>query len=191
MKRESIRSYLKPYSISDQRKTTIAHAFASAIAPNDDYDDQLIIQALLDIGQNPDSDLVCVYCEERPAETWDHVFGLVKNREYAGYGHTIGNLLPICKECNSSKGNKNWRDFIQTKIKDEDRLAIKVSQLENYFMKYLGTRFDNKAIAEQCPNEMHGLLEIREQILILMKSADEIAGKIRVKVKESGIISKP
>ena len=58
-------------------------------------------------------------------------------------------------------------------------------------MKYLGTRFDNKAIAEQCPNEMHDLLEIRDQILILMKSADEIAGKIRVKVKESGIISKP
>ncbi len=82
MKRESIRSHLLPYSIFNRRATTINHAFASAIAQNDDYDDEKISEALTFLGQDPDKDLICVYCDERIAETWDHVFGFARARAY-------------------------------------------------------------------------------------------------------------
>jgi len=78
MKRQSLKNHLRTYSIWGRRKTTINHAFASAIAPNDDYDDELVIKALVVLGQNPNEDLKRAYCD-RPAETWDHVIGLVEN----------------------------------------------------------------------------------------------------------------
>ncbi len=54
MRRESIKDHLRPYSIYGRRVTTINHAFASAIAINDVYDDALIKQAIVDLGQDPE-----------------------------------------------------------------------------------------------------------------------------------------
>ena len=45
---------------------------------------------------------LCVYCGSKPAQlTMDHVIPLSK-----GGSHTKGNIVPACKSCNSSKGNK-------------------------------------------------------------------------------------
>ncbi len=63
-----------------KRRTTINHAFASAIAPSDNYDEKNINEALEFLGQNPNEDLKCVFCNDE-AETWDHLVGLVKNGE--------------------------------------------------------------------------------------------------------------
>lgn len=49
----------------------------------------------------------CAYCESRNAEHWDHVIPVVR-----GGTHSIGNLLPACRECNLSKSHKfvsEWR----------------------------------------------------------------------------------
>lgn len=91
MKKHSIKSHLAPYSILQKRKTTINHAFASAIAPVDEYDEAKLVAAILLLGQDPASDLTCVYCDLH-ATTWDHLVGLVENAELRGYGHQIGNL---------------------------------------------------------------------------------------------------
>lgn len=105
MRKTSLKGHLKPYSIFNKRRTTINHAFASALAPNDQYDETVIDDALRVLGQNPDDDLECVYCG-REAETWDHLIGLVKNSQLRGYGHQIGNLIPCCRSCNSKKDLK-------------------------------------------------------------------------------------
>lgn len=42
MRKESIKTHLKEYSIYNKRKTTINHAFASALSVPDDYDEKLI-----------------------------------------------------------------------------------------------------------------------------------------------------
>lgn len=73
MKIESIKTHLRPYSIFGKRKTTINHTFASAIAPNDSYDINLLKKAIVLLGQNPEKDLKCVYCD-KPAKTWDHAW---------------------------------------------------------------------------------------------------------------------
>lgn len=185
MKRESIRNHLRPYSISNRRATTINHAFASAIAQNDDYDDEKISEALTYLGQDPDTDLICVYCDKNPAETWDHVFGLVRDKKYFGYGHTIGNLLPCCKECNSKKGNQDWRQFISKIIIDETKRLAKIKQLQSYFDHYLKPRFGQDEISNLCPDEMKEFQEVKKNIFLLMARADEIAEDIRKKVKRA------
>ena len=59
---------------------------------------------------NPDEDLACAYCGVK-AQTWDHVYATVRDTHFSGFGHRLGNLLPCCKSCNSSKGNKDWNLF--------------------------------------------------------------------------------
>lgn len=58
----------------------------------------------------------CFYCgESKPRMTFDHIIPIVK-----GGNHSIGNLLPACTPCNSSKNDKlliEWKynSFITTR----------------------------------------------------------------------------
>jgi hypothetical protein len=61
MKKQSIKSHLAPYSIRKKRTTTINHAFASAIAPVDEYDAVRVSDALKMLQPDPDSELTCIY----------------------------------------------------------------------------------------------------------------------------------
>ena len=180
MKIETIRSHLQPYSIMKKRQTTINHAFASAIAPNDIYDTKVLKEAMILLNQDPEKDLRCVYCGES-AETWDHVFSLVRDLKFSGYGHVIGNLLPCCKKCNSEKGNRDWEDFIRRK--NGDNSATKINMLKQYFKKYLFVKVDYKGIKAICPAEINQLNLIKDKIMELFKEADTIAEKVRIKIR--------
>ncbi len=185
MKIESIKAHLQPYSIMKKRQTTINHAFASAIAPNDYYDLKVLKEALALLGQDSQKDLLCVYCDE-PAETWDHVFGLVRNLKFSGYGHVVGNLLPCCKKCNAQKGNRDWEDFVKKKTPGNP--AVKLRMLKQYFKKYLPKKFDYEDIKIICPAEIDRLGLIKDKVTELFKEADEIADVIRKKVISEGKI---
>lgn len=182
MKIESIKSHLQSYSIMKKRQTTINHAFASAIAPNDSYDMKVIKEAVALLGQDPKKDLLCVYCDEL-AETWDHVFGLVRELKFSGYGHVIGNLLPCCKKCNSEKGNRDWEDFI--KRKNNGNFIAKVNMLKQYFGKYLPKKVTYEEIKAVCPVEIDRLNLIKDRIIELFKEADTIAEKVREKIRNT------
>lgn len=182
MKVESIKPHLQSYSITKKRLTTINHAFASAVAHHDSYDEKIIKEAIKLLGQNPNEHLSCVYCGES-AETWDHVFGLVKGFKFSGYGHVIGNLLPCCKQCNSEKGNKHWEDFIKKKNNLDTDGENKIKLLKLYFAKNLTVRFGYEEIKDVCPDEIQKLDFIKNKIVNLMSEADTIAEKIRQKVK--------
>ncbi len=166
----TVRSHLKPYVIVARRRTTINHAFAAAIAPSDLYLAEKVQEAMLVLGQDPEN-LRCAYCGD-PAQTWDHIFATVKNSNFSGHGHRLGNLLPCCKACNSSKGNKNWRSFIeQSSLPDKiQRIAI----IDSYLAKY--------TIIELLPEdslEHNRLTEVKAQVLALLAEADRIAKLIR------------
>ncbi len=180
MKIESIKAHLRSYSIMKKRQTTINHAFASAIAPNDRYDIKVLKNAVALLGQDPEKDLFCVYCGDS-AETWDHVFGLVRDLQFSGYGHVIGNLLPCCKKCNSEKGNRDWEDFL--KGKNGTNATAKINVLKRYFHKYLPAKVDYEAIKALCPKEIDQLELIKDKIFTLCKKADAVAEKIRTKIK--------
>lgn len=180
MKAKSIISHLKPYSIFKKRRTTIAHAFASALASADIYDEDKVAIALRALGQNPDN-LHCVYCCQ-PAQTWDHLFNLVKGGESNGHGHQIGNLVPCCRDCNSSKGGKSFEVYVDSleRLTHERRVQLKARLRE-----HSAQNRTNRPLPSM--NE-RVLLEkyrgIQDQVLALLQEADACATEIRTERDE-------
>lgn len=185
MKRDDIRRHLQPYSILRRRRTTINNAFASALAQHDDYNEieQQVRQAIEGLGDDSSGHLLCFYCDMELAETWDHVYGLVKDGRYAGYGHTLGNLVPCCKLCNSRKGNKDWQQFLRSTIHDTGKLSAKIERLQNHIECYGHARIDQKDMQALFPEDMAEFERIRQEILNLMERADRVAAEIRRKAQ--------
>lgn len=173
MRYKDIRRHLKPYSLKASRTTTINHAFAALVAPFDEYDEATVKEAVELLGQNPDADLKCVYCDAR-AETWDHVHATVKDKKFSGHGHRLGNLLPCCKPCNSKKGNKNWRSYIRSLGSSVEEIDGKERVIDAYLLRY--------SVIDRLPvglTEYERLEEIKDKILGLFEEADELAKSIR------------
>ena len=186
MKKESIKNHLKPYSIIDRRITTINNAFASAIAPSDEYNEEVLINAIKLLGQDPQKDLLCVYCGKE-AQTWDHVFGLVSEVKFSGYGHVLGNLLPCCQTCNSRKGNRDWDKYV-TSPGDKNLKRKRETAIKQYLKKYLPEKLSYEKIKGICPNEIQKYESIQNKVIKLMKEADRLAVTIRAKIKGKRIV---
>jgi len=180
MKLNSIKTHLRPYSIVQKRKTTINHAFASALAPCDSYDVKQLTSAMRALGQSDLDNLHCVYCQ-KPAETWDHLVALVKNSELHGYGHQIGNLVPSCKACNSLKGSREWLDFLNAKMPDPTQRERLEAALKNHVTTF-ATAVDLSRPQTEYPVQWQRYAEIRQQILQLMEEADRLADQLRLHV---------
>jgi hypothetical protein len=189
LKLDSIRKHLQPYSIFNRRRTTIAHAFASAIAVVEDYDRSRVSEAIRILGQDPDSDLLCVYCGE-PAQTWDHLRGLVKSGSWSGFGHTIANLVPCCDKCNSQKRNRDWLEFLKFKNEGNDaKFQERFKLLTDYSHRQSARALTYEDIQRLCPDEVRSFENSRDTILAEMKRADTIADAIRRKVADNSAIT--
>lgn len=158
------------------RRTTINHMFAAAVAPHDIYDEALARSAMDVLGNDPDVDLVCAYCEA-PAETWDHVFATVRDSRFSGYGHRLGNLLPCCKPCNSRKGNKPWEAYLSSVPASEAQTQIRRDRIIRYLAAY-----SQKEPQVVVSDDTRRLEQIRTEILSLIEDADEIAARIRTRL---------
>lgn len=110
----------QPYKVYGRVSTTVSYGFASAVATREPFDAERVRSAMVELGQDP-SDLHCVFCGA-PAASWDHLMGMVKNGEFSGFGHVLGNLVPACARCNSLKGNRSWRTFVDTQVRPERRV---------------------------------------------------------------------
>ena len=176
MKSGDLKRHLSPYSIHGSRRTTINHAFASALAPCDVYDPERVSRAISLLGQEADSDLTCVYCGNN-AETWDHLVGLVRNSELNGFGHQIGNLVPCCKECNSRKGNRDWRKFLRERNTDDADFMVREQRIVSYLSAF-ATAIDLTK-AQDRDVEWQRYNEIRHEILRLMREADQLAATLQ------------
>lgn len=177
MKLSDIKTHLRPYSIVQKRKTTINHAFASALAPCHEYDYVQLARAMDALGQVDLNKLRCVFCGS-VAQTWDHLVGLVKNSQLNGYGHQIGNLVPCCRDCNSRKGNTDWQIFLRTIIRDDVQRFRVEKMLADYLTTY-ATLVDLQRVQHEHPAEWKKYNQIKEQIFELMKDADALARQLR------------
>ena len=177
MQYHSIRGHLRAYSIMGRRKTTINHAFASAIAPCDAFNEASVREAVALLGQDPDLDLQCCYCGAA-AETWDHVFATVSASEFSGHGHRLGNLLPCCKTCNSKKGNKHWLTYIRSLGLDAGLLEQRTSLIKAYLERFEVVDF----VPHHLP-QYKELQNVRNEILALFIRADQLAAEIRAATK--------
>jgi len=161
------------------------HAFAAAIAPCDEFDADAVKRAIRVLGQDPEEELRCVYCDA-PAETWDHVLATVRDSVFSGAGHRIGNLLPCCKPCNSKKGNRAWDDFITAREEASPARDARIARIRQYLEEFF--------VVDSIPNalpEYARLIEIKEKVLCLMKEADDVATEIRKKMREANKAIQP
>jgi 5-methylcytosine-specific restriction endonuclease McrA len=181
MKTTDIKRYLKTYSITENRKTTINNAFASALSVADNFVIEDVNKAIKLLDQNPEKNLICVYCD-KPANTWDHVKAIVVAGEFSGYGHQINNLIPCCKECNSAKGNKDWKEFI-SKTKQR-KVEKKIARIEKY-IKNNSINYKKKLKSKAIKGDYIKYTEIKNKVLELLKKADKQAEVIREKLKSS------
>lgn len=185
MKTGTIKTHLEPYSIKRKRETTLANAFASAIAPSDGNIarvDRKIENAIRFLRQDPDDDLLCVYCINEKAQTWDHLVGTVKNkqiREDEFVGHQIGNLVPCCKKCNSEKGNKDYKKFLEKKYPANKKVCRKKQKLLEGYQKKFATRTNLQRLKESMSDDWCQYEKLQSQIIRLMEKADDIAGSLR------------
>lgn len=173
---KSIRSHLAPYSIFSKRKTTVAHAFASALAPSDEFDKERVEAALDALGQKNLKQLTCVYCGEL-AQTWDHLENLVKDGKLNGYGHQIGNLVPCCRHCNSAKGGRSFQEYVETLPLSAGEKGDLISRLKNHLGR--ANPINRSGLDAQGQEALEKLTAIQVQLLKLMEEADTYAQVIR------------
>ena len=178
MKVSSIKKYLRPSTVMG-RKSTFANAFASALAPHDIYVQVEVAEAIRDLGQDPDAELQCVYCGAEAA-TWDHVFNRVVKGDFSGHDHRVRNLVPCCRTCNESKGQKPWREFFETRNPPDKEERIR--RMEQFLGSADAQPIGMEAMRHKAGEELLRFLEIRSQVFDLMAEADRLAAIIRQKV---------
>lgn len=179
MKKTTIKKHLNAYSIYGKRNSTINHAFASALAPFDNYDENKINEALQFLGQKGEAELLCVFCNNK-ATSWDHLTGLVKDKQLRGYGYQIGNLVPCCGTCNSQKGSKEFETFIkEDSVKEDTAKTVLINLLNNYQKKF-AKEINIQNLENE--DEFKKYQFLKEQIFKLMQEADVIATGLRTKI---------
>jgi len=116
--------------------STITKSFVSSIIPSIEPTEQEIEECLKMLELDPNN-LCCAYCGNKVTE-WDHLRPLVKDKKPTGYISEIRNLVPACGKCNQSKGNKYWKDWIESdaklspKTRQVKDLEKKIERLERY-----------------------------------------------------------
>ncbi len=174
MTRESIKKHFARYKIYQKRCTTINHAFASAMAPSDDYSPERVDTLLAELDCLRDGRIVCVYCGSHEAQTWDHLRALVRASRPSGHGHTYGNLVPSCKDCNSTKGNKDGSEANRLINAKNPEQAARVDRL---ISRHLATHpTGDRSVS---PDLVAALDDLKAQILDLMRKADELIDRHR------------
>lgn len=128
------------------RKSSITNAFVSSLLPVIKPTAEEIDEALGILGLDPAS-LRCAYCGAECTQ-WDHLRPLVIGRRPTGYISEIGNLVPACGRCNSSKGNSTWRTWMSGQARNSPSkrrvpdLAQRIAKLDVYEQWRPPTRID-------------------------------------------------
>ncbi|MGX7875105.1 HNH endonuclease [Mesorhizobium sp. ORM6] len=175
MRLTSIRNHLRKQPIMS-RKSTLAAAFASALAPFDDFAKHTVSEAIRDLGQDPEGELECVYCGQ-PAATWDHVFRRVVKGEFSGYGHRVRNLVPCCRNCNERKGAKSWENWLETRSPPD--IETRRANMVRFLSAPGAQPTTMEDLHREMPGELKRYLEIRAEVFRLLDEADRLATLVR------------
>ena len=176
----------KPVKIK-ARTSSITNAFVNGIIPTIYPTEEEVVEAL-NILELDAQDLRCSYCGDK-ASQWDHLRPLIRNKQPTGYISEIGNLVPACGSCNSSKGNRYWRDWItgsanlSPKSRGISDLDRRINCLQAYEDRYDIEPVDFEALVghETWQAYWQNLQLIFEAMETAQVVSDEIADTIRRK----------
>jgi len=150
------------------------HVFRVPTKPSVAPNEKEVHKVLELLGMN-EKNIRCAYCGGKHTE-WDHLKPFVEDRKPTGYYTSIRNLVPACGKCNQSKGNENWREWMENKFLLAEGFAERFHCLEKYeewaqmvpipVEKILGTKVWNDYF-ERC-----------NQIVTEMKTAQDEAKRL-------------
>lgn len=178
----------KPMKITE-RTSTVTNSFVNSIIPSIEPTEQEIEECLKILELDPNN-LCCAYCGDKATE-WDHFRPLVKDKKPTGYISEIRNLVPACGKCNQSKGNKYWKDWIESDAK----LSPKTRQVKDLNRKIGGLRryegwgsvlpldFEEIVGEELWNLHWHNCEKLHKEMKICQIQADEIKASIQKKLK--------
>lgn len=78
----------------------------------------------------------------------------------------LGNLVPSCADCNSAKGNTNWRQFVRQHHPEAE------ATLEKFVIMFPPIGLTQDEMASKFESELHLFEEIKSSIFGLMHEAD-------------------
>jgi hypothetical protein len=175
----------KPVNVMG-RVSSITNSFINAIIPVVPPSREEVLEALKILRIDP-SDLRCAYCGD-PFTEWDHLRPLVYRQRPTGYISEIANLVPACGKCNQSKGNKPWRDWIESSAKKSPK-SRGVTDLD--------TRIERLAAYENWRNveplDFAGIVGVEnwsqhwenwQRVLDEMQKSQEFAAALRATIRD-------
>lgn len=162
------------------RGTSISGAFSGAILPRSEPSEDEKLETLAILKLDPER-VTCAYCGDDATE-WDHLNPTVKDRFPTGFRTEVANLVPSCGKCNQSKGNKPWRDWIQSDANRSPKrrgildLERRIQNLDEFARQHIPVKISLSSLHQ---TELWGRYwAIRDDIVEKLKLADEIAGQI-------------
>lgn len=162
------------------RSSSITNAFFNGIIPCIEPTDKEIAEALEVLDMT--NDVHCAYCGDKMSE-WDHFHPLIVDKEPTGYITEIHNLVPSCGKCNQSKGNKDWKEWMNSDAKQSpktrgvDNLEQRIERLEEYEKRFKPKKYDLKAIVGEELWTKH--LKNLKGIINMMKEAQHTSDEIQ------------
>jgi len=103
----------------------------------------------------------------------------VSSSEFTGVGHRLRNLVPCCSRCNTRKGKKNWRDYLNGLSQPA---SIRNKRAKRIAAHVKGCKKDSSKAWKNFP-EYKRLQATRNKILKLMEEGDRLAETIRKKLQ--------
>lgn len=166
------------------RSSSLTNSFVNSVIPVIPPIEKEIENALNILGMDKDS-YCCVYCGDTATE-WDHLNALVREKNPTGYISEIQNLVPACGKCNQSKGNSNWKDWMQGNAKRSPKsrqipdIQRRIERLERYEAEQEPTKIDfRNLVTESVWDEYWKKLEQLHNLLNeIQPYADDVARKV-------------
>jgi hypothetical protein len=166
------------------RSSSITNVFVNAILPTIMPTESEVREALDILGMTREN-FQCAYCGDTASE-WDHLNPLVVDKKPTGFITEINNLVPSCGKCNQSKGNKDWKVWIESAAKLSPRtrgirdLSNRIERLTAYEKVKKPKKLNVEEIAGVELWNAH-MANLR-QVLRAMSTAQELATTIAAKI---------
>jgi hypothetical protein len=166
------------------RKSSITNAFVNSVIPTIQPTREDIERAFAILEIEP-SDIRCAYCGDK-ATGWDHLRPIVLKHRPTGFISEIGNLVPACATCNSSKGNAQWREWMLGTAEHSPSgrgvadVADRVARLDRYEQWRPAIKVDFESILGSDDWQRYWLLW--ENLIEEMQKCQKVADSLRARI---------